>query len=296
MLIVRNYLNVQSGIQVVSKLCFKPIENYKDHAMSVLHTMIDTHSHLFDEQFDGDLDEVVRRAEAVGVERIILPGIDSGSHERLLRTLGRYPLIMRGAIGLHPTSVNDNDGYLADLEIVERMLEESRTCWVAVGEVGLDLYWSRDFLSRQLEVFTRQVELAVRYDLPLIIHTRDAWDEMLEAMAPWGSVARGVFHSFSGELRHWQQIEQALPGFCIGVSGVVTYKNSALPEILAHVPLSRILLETDSPYLSPVPYRGKRNESCRVEIVAQAIARIKDTSRDEVCDQTTFNARMLFRI
>lgn len=255
--------------------------------------MIDTHTHIFDEAFDADRDQVVTRATAVGVQKMVLPAIDSQSHDRVIDTVKKFPNICYGAMGLHPTSVNDNPNWREELAIVEKYLAEKPLEWVAIGEVGLDLYWSRDYLQEQTEAFRRQIELAARYDLPLIIHTRDAWDEMMEVIAPYATTTRGVFHSFSGEERHIEKILN-MDTYYIGVGGVVTYKKSNLPEMLTDIPLERIVLETDSPYLPPVPHRGKRNESSYLELIAARLADIKGTTIEDVKKITTNSAIKLF--
>lgn len=255
--------------------------------------MIDTHSHIFDSAFDEDRSETIQRAINAGVERFILPAIDSESHNQLIDIVRKFPNLCYGAIGLHPTSVNDNPEWRTELALVERYLAEEPLKWVAVGEIGLDLYWSRDFLTEQSEAFITQVEMAINHDLPLIIHTRDAWDEMMEVITPYAERTRGVFHSFSGEPRHLDAITR-MKNYYIGVGGVVTYKKSALPGMLRDFPLERILLETDSPYLPPVPHRGSRNESSYLNLVAEKIATIKEISVEDVKKITTNSAIKLF--
>lgn len=257
--------------------------------------MIDTHSHIFDTQFDTDRGEAMRRAVDAGVEKIILPAIDSASHEKLIRTAIDYPGVCIPAMGLHPTSVNDNPAWPDELAIVEEYYREPPVRFYAVGEVGLDMHWSRDFLEQQIEAFVAQIELAVTYDLPLIIHTRDAWDEMLAVMKPYAGKVRGVFHSFSGDAGHWEAIRR-MGNFMVGIGGVVTYGKSNLRETLTRIPMEYILLETDSPYLPPVPLRGKRNESSYLPIIARAVAAVKGITTAEVDRITTANAKMLFNI
>lgn len=255
--------------------------------------MIDTHTHIFDPAFDDDLESVVARALDSGVERMILPSIDSQSHERMISTVQRFPKILYGAIGLHPTSVNDNPEWRAELALVERYLAEKPLDWIAIGEIGLDLYWSRDFLDEQIEAFTHQVELAIDHNLPVIVHTRNAWDEMMQAIAPYKDNLRGVFHSFSGQQHHANEIIETTTLY-IGLGGALTYKNSTLPEVITHIPMDRILLETDSPYLPPVPHRGARNESSYIELIATKLADIKKLPLDDVKTITTKNAMELF--
>lgn len=257
--------------------------------------MIDTHSHLFDVQFDIDRDQVMSRAKAVGIEKIILPAIDSHHHDALLKALDMYPEYCYGAMGVHPTSVNDNDNWERELEVAETLLLKHRQRFVAVGETGLDLYWSKDFLDRQIIALERQIELAVRHDLPIILHVRDAWDEILPIIKAHKGRLRGVFHSFSGTVDHFRQID-AIGDFAVGISGPVTYKKSDLREVLKHIPLSKIVLETDSPYLPPVPHRGQRNESSYLTLVAGAVALAKECDEQTVQKITSDNANSIFFI
>ena len=255
--------------------------------------MIDTHSHIFDEQFDVDRRQAVARAVEAGVERIILPAIDSSSHERMLDTAAKYQNVCVPAMGLHPTSINGNPAWRDELATVEKYFRELPAAFCAVGEVGLDLYWSRDSLDWQREALAAQVELAIRADLPLIIHTRDAWPEMLDLLAPYSGRVRGVFHSFSGTAREWEAVRR-MDGFMTGIGGVVTYKKSGLKELLHDIPIEKILLETDSPYLAPTPHRGKRNESAYLPVIVGAVAEAKGLTIPEVDRITTDNARALF--
>lgn len=259
--------------------------------------MIDTHTHLQDSRFDEDRPWVVKRAREVGVTDMILPATEADGHQALLAVLSEYSDCCHGAMGVHPTTVNDNPDYEQELQLVAQMLESGRVGsgyrWLAVGEVGLDLYWSRDFLDQQIQALSFQLDLAVEYDLPVILHVRDAWDEIFEVLAPYRGRVRGVFHSFSGTLEHWQRI-QAFGDFLVGIGGPITYKKSVLPDVLAHIPIQAIVLETDAPYLPPVPYRGQRNESAYVPIIAQKIAEIKSLTVPEVDRVTSENARKLF--
>ena len=236
--------------------------------------LIDTHSHIYDTQFDEDRDAVVTRACGVGVERLYLPAIDEESYEAMFALTRKYPDLCRPMMGLHPTS------------------EGIR--FYGVGEVGLDFYWSRDWMDEQFEALRFQIELALRYDLPLVVHTRDAWDEMCRLMQEYaGSGLRGIMHSFCGSIDHYRALK-ASGDFLFGVGGPVTYKRSTLPDTLREIPLTELVLETDSPYLPPVPYRGKRNESAYVELVARKLAEIYETTPEEVGEITTRNALKLF--
>ena len=259
--------------------------------------LIDTHTHIYDEAFDDDRAGVVARARAAGVELMMCPAIDSGSHERLIRVCSEYAGYCLPMMGLHPTSVNDNPDYLSELGLVEKYLASPPVGkFYAVGEVGLDLYWSKDWQERQEEVFSRQIELSVGYGLPLVIHTRDAWPQMTRMLARFaGSGIRGVMHSFSGTMDDYLAVKSC-GDFLFGIGGPVTYKKSELPGLLELIPLADIVLETDSPYLPPVPYRGKRNESGYLTYICEKVAEIKGLSTDEVATVTTANARRIFGI
>lgn len=252
--------------------------------------MIDTHSHIYDEVFDGDRTKVVERAKAVGVEHIVLPNVDSESLPRMLALEEMYPGYCHAAVGLHPTSVNEN--YRTELALVGSELK--RRPYIAVGEVGIDLYWDRTYYKEQVEVFQRQVEWALAYGLPVIVHTRDSFRETMEALAPYrGKELKGVFHSFTGSPAQAEEII-AFGGFKIGVNGIATFKNSGVADTLKTIDIQHIMLETDAPYLTPVPFRGKRNESSYVCYVCQKLADIYGLSVEEVDRQTTRNACELF--
>lgn len=255
--------------------------------------MIDTHSHLQDRRFDEDRAQVIERAVAAGVTGMILPATEMASHADLMDVLERWPECCYGAMGVHPTTINDNPDYARELEAVARELHDSPGRWVAVGEVGLDLYWSRDFLEQQIVALRYQLELAVEYDLPVLLHVRDAWGEIFDVLEPYRGRIRGVFHSFSGTIENYNAVV-ALGGFLVGISGPITYKKSALVDVVREIPLERILLETDAPYLPPVPHRGQRNESSYVPLVAQMIAQIKGVEVAVVDAVTTASAMRMF--
>ncbi|MBQ5669414.1 MAG: TatD family hydrolase [Tidjanibacter sp.] len=271
--------------------------------------LIDTHAHIYAEEFDSDRAEVVARAAEAGVVAMVLPAIDGESNERMFelsRALpNAYPFI-----GLHPTSVNDNPRWREELEEVERLLkacnaggstapigspERPVERFYGVGEVGLDFYWSSDFVAEQTECFRRQVELAIEYDLPLIVHTRSAWDEMLALLEEYKGRARGVLHAFGEGVPTYERIK-ALGGFAVGIGGVSTYKKSPLAESIPHIDLEDILLETDSPYLTPVPFRGKRNEPAYVAYVCARVAELKGLTVEQVAEQTTLNAKRVLGV
>ena len=258
---------------------------------------IDTHSHLYEGEFNADRDDVLARARAAGVDKIFLPNINATSVGPMLDMCRRHPDLCYPMIGLHPEDVGDNwRQVLADFE---RMLQSSCHPFIAIGEVGLDYYWNRSRYEEQQEVFTNQVEWALKYDLPLMIHTRNAHREMVALMHAMAAKAhatniRGVFHCFGGTPDEAEELLD-FDYFMLGVGGVVTFKKSSLPVTLRNVvPLERIVLETDSPYLAPVPHRGKRNESAFIINVVTRLADIYQVSIDEVCKITTSNALRIF--
>lgn len=257
--------------------------------------MIDTHTHLFDPRFDEDLDQAIERARVAGIDRFILPATGDAEHELLFATQRKYPHCCYATMGLHPTCVNDNPHWRDHLANVRRHLENPPMRFVAIGETGLDLHWSADFLEEQKEAFVNQIELSIEFDLPLIIHTRDAWDELLPIMERYAGRIRGVFHSFAGDPSHIERTER-LGGFVYGINGTVTYKKSTLPAALEYIALDKIILETDSPYLPPEPHRGKRNESSYVAILAAKVAQIKGVTTEELAQVTTATAQRLFSL
>ena len=223
--------------------------------------LIDTHSHLFLEEFSDDLPQVMERARQAGVSRIYMPNIDSTTIEPMLSVCADYPDFCYPMIGLHPTSVNES--YRQELSIVRERLEAPNN-FVAIGEIGLDLYWDKTFLNEQLYVFEKQIEWALEYKLPIVVHSREAFDYIYKVMEPYKNTAlTGIFHSFTGNAEEAARLLE-FGGFMLGINGVVTFKKSSLPDTLLTVPLERIVLETDSPYLTPAPNRGKRNESANV--------------------------------
>lgn len=255
--------------------------------------MIDTHCHPYDEAFDTDRDEAVARAVAAGVNLMLLPGIDSKSHDAQARLEAQYPQYFRQMMGLHPTSVTAD--FQGELDIVREKLFSMPQHYVAVGEIGLDLYWEKTFFEEQKEVLRRQLLWAQQLDLPVCLHVRKAYNELFGLLRDlnMGSYC-GVMHCFGGSVQEAQKAVEM--GFHIGIGGVVTFKNATLAEVAKVVPLERILLETDAPYLSPVPYRGKRNESAYIPIIAQHIANLRGITLQEVADVTTHSATQLFRL
>lgn len=252
--------------------------------------MIDSHTHIYLEEFDDDRAEVVRRAREAGVERVILPNVDLDTVEAMQATDRLFPGYCRMAMGLHPTSVGPD--YREHLDRTKELLFTGNYC--AVGEIGLDLYWDKTYAREQEESFVVQTEWAVELDLPVIIHCRDAFDE-IAALLQSGRVSafRGVFHSFTGTVDEVRTLRKT-GDYYFGINGIVTFKNAHLEEMVREVGLDRILLETDAPYLAPVPYRGKRNEPSYLPRMAQRIADILGVTVAEVEAATTANALQLF--
>lgn len=261
--------------------------------------LIDTHSHLYAPEFDTDREEALTRAEAEGVGRLLLPAIDSESHERLFDLCRRHPGQCIPMMGLHPTSVNDNPRWREELALVERYLQtppEGIRSFCAVGEIGLDLYWSRDFREQQTEAFRRQIDLALQHGLPIAVHTRDAWPETVALVREYrGKGIRGVFHAFSDGIETYRELK-ACGDFAFGIGGVVTFKKSKLAEVVRDMDLRDIVLETDCPYLTPAPHRGQRNESAYVRYVCDKVAQIKGLTPEEVARATTANAERMFKV
>jgi len=254
--------------------------------------MIDTHSHIYSEEFDADIAEAIQRAKNVGVSRIILPNIDSESLPRMLALEAMCPDYCSAAIGLHPTSVNEN--YQQELDLVKSELERRK--YIAVGEIGVDLYWDKTFIKEQIICFQQQIEWALEYKLPVIIHIRDSFRETMEAMQPYKNKGlTGVFHSFTGSLHEAEEM-LGFGGFKLGINGIITFKNSGLAETVSKIDIKNIILETDSPYLTPTPHRGKRNESAFLALICKKTAEIYGLSTNEVSDITIQNSLQLFKI
>ena len=250
--------------------------------------MIDTHSHIYGPEFDDDRAEVLQRARLAGVDKVLLPNINEESIARMLQVAKEYPDMCYPMMGLHPEDVKEDWA-----QVLDRM-EMQLDGMIAVGEVGLDFYWDATFRKEQIEAFERQICWAVERDLPLVIHMRKAEQELLEVMERHKSDGlRGVFHCFGGSKETASRMLKH-EGFVLGIGGVVTFKNSRLAETLRHVPLDRIVLETDAPYLAPVPYRGKRNEPSYVAHVARFLSDIYNVSEEEVNDVTNLAVKRVF--
>lgn len=254
--------------------------------------IIDTHSHIFQPDFDGDIDDVIGKAKKGGITTILLPNIDVESIDRLHNLADKYPGYCLPMMGLHPTSVTAD--WQTGLMAIRKQFDNRK--YVAVGEIGIDLYWDKSLEKEQKAAFEEQLQWSIDYDLPVSIHSRDAIPEAIACIKRVGaSQLRGVFHSFGGSETELEEI-LSLGNFCLGINGVVTFKNSTLPVVLKKTELSRIVIETDAPYLAPVPYRGKRNEPSYTPLIIQKLAEIYGTTPGETAGITTANARNMFRI
>ena len=252
---------------------------------------IDTHTHLYLPEFETDRDEVVSRAIGNGISKMLLPNIDVESVDSMFSAVNRYPGICYPMIGLHPTSVKED--YLSQLEKLEYLAVKTKI--VAIGEIGVDLYWDKTFLREQLISFRRQVAFASDNELPVVIHSREAFPEVFEVLEEFkGKAIRGVFHAFTGTQKDAEKAVNM--GFKLGIGGIVTFKNSGLDKIVGEIGPENLILETDAPYLSPVPYRGKRNESTYLCIINKKLADIFGTSEEEIASVTYLNSASLFNL
>lgn len=251
----------------------------------------DSHTHLYLDAFKADRSQMIQRALDAGVEMMLLPNIDSTSMEALFSLAEQYPAHCLPMMGLHPTSVKEN--YPEELALAEKALQ--REGIIAIGETGMDLYWDTGYLKEQEEAFSIQIGWALELDLPLVIHARDSFQEIFQVLdRSGGPELRGVFHSFTGGM---EELERALSyDFMIGINGIVTFKNSGLAEIVREIPADRLLLESDAPFLAPVPYRGRRNESSYLVETASKVAEIHNLSMEELARITSANAEQLFRL
>ena len=254
--------------------------------------MTDTHSHIYGTEFDEDRTLVIERAQRAGVERILLPNINDRTIAPMLALCQACPGYCYPMLGLHPEDVADD--YRQVLDRMEELLTDAGHPYIAVGEVGLAFYWDASRAGQQLDAFVRQVEWAVRYKLPLVIHSRSAHTQLVQTLRQYAAEGlTGIFHCFGGTLEEAREL-LAFDGFVLGIGGISTFRKSPLPEVLRHIPLQRIVLETDSPYLAPVPYRGKRNESAYVVEVARKLADIYNVSVQEVENVTNDNVKRIF--
>ena len=251
--------------------------------------LIDTHTHLYLDEFQTDRDEVLQKAINAGIEKFYLPSIDSSEADKLLDLEQKYHGICFAMIALHPCSIKEN--YKDELAFVYNKLQKRK--FAAIGETGLDFYWDKTFVTQQYECFRTQIEWALEYQLPVVLHTRNAMRETIDVIneyIPRGLM--GIFHCFSGTIAEAEEIIKA--GFLLGIGGVLTYKNSGLAEVIKEIDIEHLVLETDAPYLSPVPFRGKRNESSYLTYIAQKLAEVKSISLEEVAVVTSANAERLF--
>ena len=253
--------------------------------------LTDTHTHLYSAEFDEDREQLINRAIEDGVNRFFLPNVDEKSIRSMMDVVEKYPDNCFPMMGLHPCSV-END-YKQKLQTIERRLSKEK--YYAVGEIGLDYYWSKAYVHEQKDAFITQVRWAVELDLPLVIHSRDSFHEIIELLLPLKSEKlKGVFHCFTGDS---EDVKKAMDlNFYLGIGGVVTFKNSGLDKTLEEVDIKNIVLETDAPYLAPVPHRGKRNEPHYLKIIAEKLAAIKKITPQEVATVTTENSKQLFNV
>lgn len=252
-------------------------------------TIIDTHCHLYLPEFDNDRATVISKAQQLGVTKFYLPGIHAAEIDSMLAMENEFSGTCFAMMGLHPCYVKED--YLNELSIVESWLSKRK--FVAIGEIGLDFYWDKSFAKQQQYAFETQMQWALDYNLPIVIHTREAVQATIDCVKPFAKKGlKGIFHCFSGSYEIAKQIIDM--NFLLGIGGVVTYKNAGLAEVIKKIELQHIVLETDAPYLTPVPFRGKRNESVYLEFIINKIAEVKEVGVDEVAAITSFNAENLF--
>jgi len=253
--------------------------------------LIDTHAHIYLPEFDSDRDEIVARAVSSGVEKLLLPNIDLNSIGPMLAAVNRYQGICLPMLGLHPTSVKSD--YETELEKILNLFQDEK--YIAIGEIGIDLYWDKTHLQEQIIAMRRQIQFAIEKGLPVVIHSRDSFPEVFSVLDEFrGKGLKGVLHAFTGGIK---EAEKALElGFKLGIGGIVTFKNSGLSEVVKEIGPESIILETDSPYLAPVPHRGKRNESSYICIINKRLAEIFGMEEEEVAAITTAGANRLFNL
>lgn len=253
--------------------------------------LIDTHSHIYLEQFDKDKEDMLLRAENERIGMVLMPAIDKTTHSAMLQSERETGVKCLSMMGLHPCSVKEN--YKEELSLVRDFFAKRK--FVAVGETGLDFYWDLTFLKEQYDSYRTQIDLAISYDIPIVIHSRNSIDECIEVVKEnQKGKLKGVFHCFSGTVQQAETITGL--GFYLGIGGVVTFKNSGLDKVIATVGLKNVVLETDAPYLAPTPFRGKRNECSYLKYVVEKLAEITGKTKEEIEQITTTNAKQLFRI
>jgi len=251
--------------------------------------LIDTHTHLYLKEFEKDFDEVLQRARNAGVQKFYLPCIDSAVINDMLALEESYPSEFFSMMGLHPCYVKAD--FLDELKVIEEYLSKRK--FAAIGEIGLDFYWDTSFKEEQFEAFNVQMELALQYKSPVVIHTRNAIKETIEAVKPFAAKGlKGIFHCFGDNYETAKEITTL--GFSLGIGGVLTYKKANIAESVKDIPIEYIVLETDAPYLSPVPFRGKRNESSYLSYIAETLAKAKNMTVEEIAEITSANAEKIF--
>ena len=253
--------------------------------------IIDTHTHLYSDQFKEDIDDVIAKAKENGIKKFIFPAIDSSHYDSMHSLKNRYPHDIFLMSGLHPTDVKEN--YKDELNFVVNSLKHHN--YVAIGEIGIDLYWDKTYLKEQQDAFRFQIKLAIKNDLPIVIHCRESFDEIFEILEEENcDKLRGVFHCFTGNI---DQAKKAIGlGFLLGIGGVVTFKNGGIDKFINQIDLKHIVLETDSPYLAPVPFRGKRNESSYIIYVLEKLSELYELPKEEIASTTTNNAEKMFSL
>jgi TatD DNase family protein len=254
--------------------------------------LIDTHAHLYSSELLENINEIVSRAKENKLVNLLMPNIDEGSITPMHQLAKDFPNYLVPMMGIHPCYVKPD--FLPQINLVEKMLSENKYC--AVGEIGIDLHWDKTLLVEQQQAFRLQIQLAKKYQLPIVIHARESFQEIFEILDEENDTTlKGVFHCFTGGIAEAQKI-LSYQGFLMGIGGVITYKNSNLSEVVKHIPLDKLVLETDSPYLPPVPFRGKTNESSYLTFIAQKLADSKGESIENISKVTTENANSLFKI
>ncbi|MFR9620617.1 MAG: TatD family hydrolase [Rikenellaceae bacterium] len=258
---------------------------------------IDTHAHMSDERYDNEIDSIIENAQQAGVRHILVPDVGIEGREELMALCDRFPSYLHPMVGVHPTTINDRNGdWRSEVDEVERLLATSHERYCAVGEIGLDHYWSCGFNREQRLAFEAQCELALQHNLPINIHTREAWGEMCEVLEQFrGRGLRGVMHAFCDTVDSFRRID-ACGEFLFSIGGVVTFKRSQVAKVAADIPLEKLLLETDAPWLTPSPHRGERNEPAYLEHICAKIAEIKSVDPEVVAAVTTANAKHLFGV
>ncbi|MFI3282096.1 MAG: TatD family hydrolase [Rikenellaceae bacterium] len=256
---------------------------------------IDTHAHLYDPTFDDDRTEMIRRSIDAGVTTILLPDVDSRSRAAMLSMAQQFEGVCYPMVGIHPTSINElTDSWSEEIQLIRHELATNKSRYIAIGEIGMDLYWSKDFEAQQSEAFVAQLEMSLEHSLPVAIHVRDAWEPTIKILKSYTKKGlHGVIHAFSGTIDDYLTIKEC-GDFLFAIGGVVTFKKATLASTVAEMSLEDLILETDAPYLTPTPHRGKRNESAYIPLIGEFIASIKGVTPQEVASITTTNAQRMF--